>query len=60
MDAEGIEAEQVDIDVLTEAREHLERLKGEASPFSDVGSDEEDAHHKPSGHSLMRYILRRF
>ena len=44
MDSERVEAEQVDLDVATKASEDLERLEGEASPFADVGSDEEDAH----------------
>src|SRR5207245_3030181 len=60
MDSERVEAEQVDIDVTTEAHEHLERLEGEASPFADVGSNEEDAHQNPSRDSLTRECTMRF
>jgi len=44
VDPERIEAEQVDIDVATEALEDLERLEGKTPALADVGSDEEDAH----------------
>src|SRR2546428_6192751 len=60
MDSERVEAEQVHIDVTTEAHEHLERLEGEASPFADMGSNEEDAHQIPSRDSLTRECTIRF